>query len=121
MASQKSPSNQPSPDENCKVERALYDALRCSGWLIPQTVEDVRRAEAELAAHHVILPSSLRDPAAVFDGGASSPQEDFTIPLVSDVNAEEYLARAAREGGDIPAEIEERMRLDRDAAESEVR
>ena len=43
------------------IERLLYESLRDEGGLIPQSVEEVKRAEARFAASAVELPEKLRD------------------------------------------------------------
>jgi hypothetical protein len=49
-------------------EGALYRVMRSCGWLLPKSPDDLRRAEAELAAHPVELPASLRDPLTILYG-----------------------------------------------------
>ena len=105
------------------AERALADDVRAAagelGWLMPRDPDAVRRAEAELGPGPMHLPESLADAADVFDSpsgldcGASTP-----FPRDADVDA--TLARAAREGGAIAPEIEQRMRRDRAAAERQA-
>lgn len=107
------------PESDDKAERALFDALCEAGWIAPQTLEDVRRAEAELAGHAVPLPPELRDTDAVFHGANRSRTEAEVTNKAARIEAERNLARAAREGGQIPPEVEERMRHDREAAERE--
>jgi len=48
-------------------ERAVFEAMRRGGWILPQNVEEVRRAEEELAANLVELPPGLADPYTVLD------------------------------------------------------
>ena len=36
--------------------------MRTCGWLLPRTIEEVRRAEAELRADLIPLPEMLKDP-----------------------------------------------------------
>lgn len=43
------------------TERRLYEALRDTGGIIPQTVEEVERAQAWLARDNVQVPERLRD------------------------------------------------------------
>jgi len=99
----------------------VREALALMGWVAPQREEEVARAEEELAEHPAGLPEELRDAAAAFeredDGG-----EVILGPLPSSASAylDATLARAAREGGEITAEIEERMRRDREKAEREA-
>ena len=74
----------------------------------------------ELPRSAVQLPDLLLDPAGVFD--LSSDQQHQQSPMAlfpSSPDAEATMARAAREGGVISPQIEERMRRDREAAEDE--
>jgi len=126
-------------------EQDVYEALKSSGWMVPECEEDVRRAEAELSQALAPLPESLADPRAVFEGkavppgtapGAATPgtppraATPGTAPgaacglaalrlsvFLPDPQTEHDLARAARQGGPIPPEIEEKMRRDRKTAE----
>lgn len=108
----------PEPGED-EVERLVYDAMRSSGWLPPETEEDVARAEEELAREPVPLPEDLKDPSAVIQRlTRCEPRSPLGLP--SSAETEGNLARAAREGGEIPEEAEERMRADREAAEREA-
>ncbi len=102
---------------DAQVECLLYDALRLSGELLPTTEEEI----AQLEGHYdssVSLPDSLKDARPIFRRQLSpaSPQPT-TCPVTVDGAIRENLARAAREGGQISPEVEERMRLDREAAE----
>ncbi|NQT37796.1 MAG: helix-turn-helix transcriptional regulator [Planctomycetes bacterium] len=49
------------------IERQLYECLRDEGGIIPQSVEEVERAEARLAAFAVELPEKLRDSRQALD------------------------------------------------------
>ncbi|MCI0458581.1 MAG: hypothetical protein L0Z62_16580 [Gemmataceae bacterium] len=100
-----------------KLERLAFETLKSLGWLIPQTPADVARAEAELASDSVELPESLRDPFAILD--TCPPKRPEPAPATPDEETAELLARAAREGGEIPPEVEERMRQDRAKAEQD--
>ena len=52
---------------DAEFERLVYQALKACGWLLPETVEEVRRAETELEGHKVELPETLRDPFRLLD------------------------------------------------------
>lgn len=64
-------------------EKIVERAMRACGWLLPTTVEDVRRAEAELTLNPIPLPEGLRDPFRLLEhrvvsepkAVASSPPE----------------------------------------------
>ena len=95
--------------------------LAAMGWILPLSEAEVARAERELAEQGVMLPEGLRDVKAVFER-EEREGEVVVRPLPS--SGSPYLgatlARAAREGGEITPEVEERMRRDREAAEREA-
>lgn len=93
-----------------QMERLAYVALRRAGELVPVTPEEVAAVEEREG----VMPDEPR---------LSPP--DLTKPYVPklrlacapvDEQVRQNLARAAREGKTISAEIEERMRKDREAA-----
>lgn len=99
------------------LEKDLFVALRRFGWTIPQTEEEVEKAEKEIERNLVTLPGSLRDPSTLLDKLHNLPQPSVHESSVPDDATVEHLARAAREAGEITPEVEERMRQDRKAAE----
>lgn len=109
------------PPDDREFEHVLYHALRQDGMLFPETEKDVQRVEDRLRRNPSALPQEL-DASAVGDFfsstiGSESTGVQPTLPVdVGEV--EESLARAAREGGKILPHIEERMRHDREAAET---
>lgn len=106
-------------EDDHQIERTVHDAMMVRGWLIPRSEEEVMRAESELADHPVDLPKELEDPACLLDAIADCvPEPRLRLPVNRE--AAENLARAAREGGEIPPEVEERMRADREKAEREI-
>jgi hypothetical protein len=50
-----------------EFERLVAASLRHEGLLLPETIEDVRRAEAYLEANPVELPELLKDPMALLE------------------------------------------------------
>jgi len=82
-------------------ENLVERAMRVCGWLLPTTIEDVRRAEAELKENPVALPERLRDPFRLLDrravpepkGVTSSPPETVADPWQALPNALRQLAR----------------------------
>jgi|SRR5215213_95695 len=115
----KSERNDPTPGgPDDELDRKIYDAMRLKGWVIPQTVEDVLRAEAELDDEGCDdLPAELMDPYAILRRETARPIKVRPLHSAGDREAEKHLARAARDGGEIPPEIEERMKRDRATAE----
>ena len=95
----------------------VHRALKGLGWLVPEGEAEVAAAEAEAGADATSLPPALRDADSVFVGGA---QDAAPSALPPESEADEHLARAARDGGTMPPEIEAQMRRDRQAAEEEL-
>jgi len=63
-------SNAPENNEEFQdrdFERAVYQAMKSCGWLVPKTPEELRRAEAKLAMNPIEIPESLRDPFRILD------------------------------------------------------
>jgi hypothetical protein len=101
-----------------ELELHVYEAFLARGWIIPQTEADVSRAEAEMAGKESEeLPRSLRDPYAVLKQSSETKTNVVSLQPADNDETPELLARAARAGKDIPKDIEERMRQDREAAE----
>ena len=107
------------------LEESIYEAMRRNGQVVPQAVEDVLRAEAEGAGTGECgdLPAELQDPYTVLRRSSEKKILEFQ-PNERGVDAETQkevarAARAARAGKEIPAEVEERMRRDREAADRE--
>lgn len=101
-----------------RLEADTYEAMVRLGWSMPTDDEAVRSAEDALAAESVALPAPLRDAGGVWSGRA----EAKVRPLLDVDDGGQIagpLARAAREGGRIGPEIEQRMRADRLRAERE--
>ncbi|HUU59057.1 MAG TPA: hypothetical protein VMZ50_05905 [Phycisphaerae bacterium] len=119
MSRNRKPRN-PQADDDEALAADVHEAMKLMGWTVPESEDDVRRAEQELPASAAPLPGALADPKAVFDGKAACGFADLKTPsFPPDAAGEDHLARAAREGGPIPPEIEERMRRDREQAERE--
>jgi len=100
-----------------QTENQLARALARDGLLIPETAAEIRRAEEILSEANVELPKYLIDADEVFErlggplqvGGAATP--------ATSGEAQENLARAARDGGEVPRDVEQLMRQDREQAE----
>lgn len=108
--------NTPRPSsENLDAE--IREAMRLEGWLIPETVEDVLKAEREFESNAISLPAELRDVSAVFRNAERPLKLVRSLPHAISESVMENLARAARNGSPLTAEIEERMQQDRARAE----
>jgi hypothetical protein len=102
------------------VEGVVEDALISLGWIVPQTEADVLRAESEIGLRPVPLAEGLANPASAWEHQPEPRRprpEILQFPGDEEIAAD--LARAAREGGRIPPELEEILRRDREAAERE--
>jgi hypothetical protein len=91
--------NTPKRDES--LEDQIYDALIERGWLIPQTEEDVLRAERALAqAECSPLPPELADPYRIID----RLDDDANVDVVLEALAPGECAAAAPSGNAANAE-----------------
>jgi hypothetical protein len=101
-----------------ELELQVYEAFLARGWIIPQTEADVSRAEAQMAGKECEeLPPSLCDPYELLRRSSETRAKVVSLQPAEDDETPELLARAARAGKDIPRDIEERMRQDRETAE----
>jgi len=102
------------------IEQAVFEAMRLGGWILPQTPEEVLQAEKGLSESPVTLPEGLTDPYAVLERPRRTIHLGGQTGARPDTSVEHNLAQAAREGGEIPPEVRERMRNDRRAAEGKA-
>jgi len=80
-------SNAPEKNEEFQdrdFERAVHRAMRSCGWLLPRTSEELRHAEAELAANPIELPESLRDPFRILQAVEAEPTNEHAASSAVD-------------------------------------
>lgn len=106
------------PSYRPDLEDELFQAMRLKGLVLPQTVDDVIRAEQEMKTTSSELPPELSNPITVLERTRKSVEGLSTAaePLLNQQVAEN-LARAARNGSAITAEVREKMVNDRKQAE----
>jgi len=76
-------SNAPENNEEFQdrdFERAVYEAMKSCGWLLPKSPEELRRAEAELAMNPIEIPESLRDPFRILDTPKTHSRDEYAAP-----------------------------------------
>lgn len=103
-----------------EFERIVHDVVRSCGTFRTETVDDVLKAEAE-EAERSEEPRRRRS-LSPYDLLRRGPKGSYDLrPLCGDSDDVEQevaaMARAARAGGEIPADVEEQMRQDREEAE----
>jgi len=107
-------------DSDEEFESLVHDVVRSCGSFRPETVSDVLKAEAEgLDQSEEPRRRRARDPYDLLRRG---PKGSYNLrPLSGEADDAEQefaaMARAARAGREIPAEVEDRMRQDREEAE----
>jgi hypothetical protein len=78
-------SNAPENNEEFQdreFERAVYQAMKSCGWLLPKSPEELRRAEAKLVMNPIELPESLRDPFQILDTPQTHSRDEYAVPSV---------------------------------------
>ncbi len=112
--------NRQSGEDAGRLNQDVCATLKSMGWLVPESEEQVRQAEAALALAETsaTIPRELVDPEAAWtrSSEASYPGPG-SLGFPADPASEQHMARAAREGGDISPEIEDKMHRDRKDAE----
>jgi hypothetical protein len=108
---------QPQPDPDAQVDALLYEYYVRTGKIVPQTPEDVARAEAQDAGESVALPARLRNPDLFGEAPCDPAPHGLRFPTATPSASAQNLARAAREGGTISPGTEEKMERDRAEAE----
>ena len=109
------PDNRKPADDSDSLTPELASLLRMAGLGLPKTEAEVAAAEKWLAENPMRLPASLLDPEAVFRRASAGTKRFGTKRQTAATT--ENLARAAREGAEIPPDVEKRMREDREKAE----
>ncbi len=95
----------------------FYRALKDEGLGIPSTIEEVEAAEGEgVEIDFKDLPTRLQDAAEVLRQRKTFNHKFRNLELEDETCQNRQFARAARLGGEIPNEVEERMRRDKLAA-----
>jgi hypothetical protein len=107
-----------------ELDRDIRAALATTGDVIPTTVDAVAAASKNLADNPVPLPAHLRDASAVLsrslpERGSAVPKNVVPFASAYDEAVQADLARAARKGGEISAETEQKMRRARVRAQQQ--
>lgn len=100
-----------------EFENQVFHTLVERGDIMPETEAEVRAAENRVKTSGKTLPKALQDAKALLQRikDKKRNRSSKVVPIPSSHFAEvgEELARAARKGKPIPAEIEEKMRKNR--------
>lgn len=100
------------------LDAQLYRAMVELQWIRPLSDETIEQDECEFEAAQqagtIRLPKVLESPDVIL----ARLQMHRTAPVSVRTEIQEQMARAAREGGAIPPEVEELMRRDRTKAEA---
>ena len=106
--------NDISPPE---LEALLREAAEREGACIPETPSELEVLEERLAGKTFVFPK-FAELLACLRGTVAKPTNIITVIPHFDQDVIEDLAMAARNGGEIPAEVREKMDADRADAES---
>ena len=112
------PENDPK-DQSFPIGAIVEAAMRSKGWLLPTTEEAVAELEAELLSEPVEPPESLKSPESVFEEISKPLLRRARQSVTRTTPSAKNLALAAREGGEIPPEVRELMKRDREDTERE--
>jgi hypothetical protein len=110
----KNTTNDISPPE---LEALLRKAAVREGACVPETPSELEALEEKLAGKTFVLPR-FAELLARLRGKVAKPTNIITVKSHFDQDVIEDLAMAARNGGEIPAEVREKMDADRADAEN---
>jgi hypothetical protein len=109
--------NLPSDNSAEWSDQDLYIVLKKMGVAFPDTQEELDHFLQLLKDQHMPLPDNLPAPGDILKDGFIQ----MTTPMDDSVNLEieDYLQQAAREGSDISPEVRKRMEEDRKKSEED--
>jgi hypothetical protein len=96
------------------IEQAFVKSLIKHGLLFPESEKDFASPKKE-ESESSTLPKDLKDPFEIIARGKITRLTDFEI--LGDSEIESNLARAAREGKEIPDDVKNLMRKDKQASQ----
>ena len=107
-------------EDESKTKKLVRDALVLGGDIIPSSEDDVLLAESSDGFADIELPSSLDDPNQVLNKGRLRFENGERLVFSRDAFSVsvDAVARAAREGGQISPEVEEKMKSSRKRVDS---
>lgn len=98
-------------NNDIQQEQIIQKALRISGFICPETPEEVIEFEKKFGTTDLTLPEELREPSFLAKPDTVFSKKAKTIS--------ENLAMAAREGSRLPEEVLQKMKEHRDKANRE--
>jgi hypothetical protein len=110
----------PQPDAGSRdpqSESRIFRGLLSEGYIVPETPDEVRAAEADAPQADIPLPSGLNDPHTVLRRiqARIAKREEKTVPfpLPQESGVDEELSRAARHGRKLSPRIKAKMKKNR--------
>jgi hypothetical protein len=100
-------------------EDAFHEALKKFGYLFPETEEELKQLKEKLSKTKIEVPDDLNYSMKILQRGKITYLSEFNSS--EDVEIEENLAIAAREGSEISDETFEQMEKDRREAEEKAK
>lgn len=109
--------NTPAQPDERSYETRVLSFLGKNGFIVPESDEEMQFFISSCESAEVELPQALKNPFDIERRGIVGP-EGLSGPENEDAKEiEENLAQAAREGGEVPDHIRERMEENRRKAE----
>jgi len=110
----------PQPDagsRNPESESRIFRGLLSEGYIIPETPDEVRAAEADAPPADIPLPSGLDNSNTVLQRiqARIAKREEKTVPfpLPQETAVDEELSRAARHGRKLSSRVKAKMEKNR--------
>jgi hypothetical protein len=97
-------------------EKAFFKALKKYGYIFPESEEELKLSEENISMMDLEIPDKLDDPLEILKVGRIEKVSGFNS--FYNVELEENLAQAAREGSNITDDVWEQMEKDRKKEEN---
>ncbi len=108
-------------NEDDEFSELFYEFLQREGRILPQTIEEVKKAEDEgVEVEFSELPPELQNPRAVFERKRKFELRFKSLDDSFIEEDEQIFRRAARHGQELTPEIVAKMKQDRAQAEREA-
>lgn len=99
-------------------EKSFHKALKMHGYIFPEKEFELREFEESISKMSFIIPEKFNNVLAILQDGRIENVGKFNS--FSDLQIEENLAQAAREGSSISEEVLKQMEIDRKKSEKSI-
>ena len=106
----------PMSNNNVHFNNPIIKSLKSLGFILPKSEDEIEAFEKAMEKHDIPpLPNELNTSDKILQKGYSNPNK---ILPIANQESPSNLARAARQGNNIPKSVLDKMKKDREDAEN---